>query len=128
MPVRETHAMIAGMSPVRQPGSFVFATLDAAPPEAIATIREVEGLSVLLPTETAAERGLATDMPMAMITLQVNSALDGIGLTAAVSRALTDIDVPCNVVAGHHHDHIFVPEVHADLAIAALRAVAENAA
>lgn len=119
--VRETASMIAGMSPDLQPGTFVFATLDTACPEAIATIREAEGLSVILPLDTARAKGLPTDLPMRMITLRVHSALDGVGLTAAVATALAEAGIPCNMVAGHHHDHAFVPAGRAEEAVTVLR-------
>jgi hypothetical protein len=41
--------------------------------------------------------------------LTVHSSLEAVGLTAAVSRALTDANISCNVVAAYYHDHIFVP-------------------
>jgi len=44
-----------------------------------------------------------------MITLMVHSALDSVGLTAAVTRQLADEGISCNVVAGYFHDHLFVP-------------------
>jgi hypothetical protein len=59
---------------------------------------------------------------MRRITLTVHSALDGIGLTAAVSAELTAAGIPCNVVAALHHDHVFVPAAQAEAALAALRA------
>ncbi len=117
--------MIAGMAPQLQPGTFVFCT--GAPPvhpSAIATVREAEGLSQVLPLHAAQALGLDTSLPMAQITLTVLSALDGVGLTAAVAAALADADIPCNMVAGYHHDHLFVPEALADAALAALRATA----
>jgi hypothetical protein len=55
------------------------------------------------------------------LTLTVWSSLEAVGLTAAFSRALADADIPCNVLAGYHHDHLLVPVDRADEAIAALR-------
>ena len=53
----------------------------------------------------------------------MNSALDGVGLTAAVSGALAAEAIPCNVVAAFHHDHIFVPSGMAERALAVLKAL-----
>ena len=125
--VRDTDEMIRGMAPELQPGVYVFATVDAAPPEAIATMREAEGLSVILPLDVARREGLSTDLPMRQITLRVHSALDGVGLTAAVAAALAGAGIPCNMVAGHHHDHAFVPEGRAGEAVTLLKRLAARA-
>lgn len=125
--VRDSAAMIAAMSPALVPGSFVFCTLDGPThPDAVATMREDEGLSQILPTSVARALGLDTALPLAQITLTVHSALDGIGLTAAVATALAKAGIACNVVAGHHHDHIFVPEASAEAALGALREIASG--
>jgi hypothetical protein len=126
-PVRARAAMIRGMAPVRRDGVFVFATVTeghAARAVAIAAFHEAEGLSVILPLAEARALGLPTDLPMACITLTVQSALDGVGLTAAVSGALAEAGIPCNMVAAFHHDHVFVPEDRAGEALAILTALA----
>jgi uncharacterized protein len=124
-PVRDRAAMIRGMAPVRREGAFVFATVPSAPKGAIATFAEDEGLSVILPVEAAREAGLDVTLPMACITLTIHSALDGVGLTAAVAGALADAGIPCNMVAAFHHDHAFVPEERAEEALPILRALAQ---
>ena len=58
---------------------------------------------------------------MRRIVLQVFSALDGVGLTAAVATALANEGIPCNMIAGYHHDHVFVPSAMAGRAVAVLR-------
>jgi len=63
----------------------------------------------------------------AMITLTVHSSLEAVGLTAAISAALTKQQISANVVAAFYHDHIFVLEGDADRAMAALLAVSEDA-
>ena len=127
--VRETKAMIAGMAPVLRPGRFVFVTGagENLAPQALASFREAEGLSLILAEETARAQGFDTAMAMACITLTVHSALDGIGLTAAVAGALTQAGIPCNMVAAFHHDHVFVPVERAEEAVAVLQAAAEAA-
>ncbi len=123
MAVRDTSAMIAGMEPRRRSGTFVFVTSDdpALVGDAVATMREEEGMSLVLPIDVAQGAGLDVSMPMACLTLSIVSALDGIGLTAAVATALADVDIPCNIIAGHRHDHVFVPEAEAGRALQALR-------
>jgi GNAT superfamily N-acetyltransferase len=129
-PVRDTAAMIAGMAPVLRDGRFVFAeTEDAALlARAFAVVREEEGTTAILPLELAADAGLDTGLSMACITLTVHSALDGVGLTAAVAQALAAAGIPCNVVAGVRHDHLFVPAERAEAALASLRGLSAPAA
>lgn len=119
-PVRDRAAMIAGMSPVLDGTTWVFVQSQdpALVAQALGTFRETEGLTLILP-----EAANAGGLPMARITLQVHSALDGVGLTAAVSGALARADIPCNVVAAFHHDHLFVPEDRAGEAMAILGAL-----
>ena len=133
MTIRDTRAMIAGMSPVLDPVTYAFVTTrdpirarDAAA-VALATFVEEEGLSLILPLSAAQDMAFADPMPMARITLTVHSALDGTGLTAAVATALAAEGIPCNMVAAYHHDHVFVPVESAVTALAVLRARAASA-
>jgi hypothetical protein len=70
------------------------------------TFTEEEGLTVILSQEEADAAGLAYDLATEWITLTVHSALDGVGLTAAVSEALAGAGISCNVAAAAHHDHL----------------------
>lgn len=127
MTVRDTAAMIAGMDPVPDPLPYAFVTAPdpalaaRAAPLARATFAEDEGLSLILPLADAQDLGFADPIPMARITLAVHSALDGTGLTAAVSGALAAAGIPCNMVAAFHHDHVFVPAAMAARALAVLQ-------
>lgn len=113
--VKTARDMIVGMTPRLKQGAFVFIT--AADPvlikelssQAISTFREEEGMSLIVPVEVAEEAGLDAAHPTRCITLNVYSSLEGVGLTAAVSTALGEAGIPCNMVAAYHHDHVFVP-------------------
>ncbi|MEO0389873.1 MAG: ACT domain-containing protein [Pseudomonadota bacterium] len=125
MAIKDTNAMIAGMNPALQPGTWHFCTLAPGDPRlevALAVMREPEGVSAILHSRDAPDGA----MPMAHILLQVTSALDGVGLTAAVSAALAHQQIPCNIVAGHHHDHVFVPQAMAAAALACLQHRAQD--
>ncbi|WP_415921917.1 ACT domain-containing protein [Tateyamaria sp. SN6-1] len=129
MPVSDTHAMIAGMTPVLRPGDWVFCTVanGTIPEDAFAMIREVEGMTLILPLDTAQAAGHDTSVVMRLITLNVFSDLEGIGLTAAVSSALAAAGISCNVVAAYHHDHIFVGAADAARAVTILNQTASAA-
>ncbi|WP_367718742.1 ACT domain-containing protein [Nitratireductor sp. GISD-1A_MAKvit] len=79
------------------------------------------------PSSGADALGFDTEMPMRRITLNVFSALDGVGLTAGVATALAEKNIPCNVIAAFHHDHVFVPEKLADMALSVLQDVQTRA-
>ena len=59
--------------------------------------------------------------PWARVSLTIQSDLAAVGLTAAFARALADHGISANVVAGFHHDHIFVPWASRDKALTALQ-------
>jgi hypothetical protein len=104
------------MRPALQPGVFAFAVWpkDQPWPEGTrASCLEDEGLSLIVPIEAAADGAVA----MRCITLQVHSSLEGVGLTAAVSDALAGADIPANMVAGYHHDHVYIPSDQATYAL-----------
>ncbi len=119
--------MLQGMAPVRRPGAFTFRTISdeaaalAVWPRAVAMFREDEGISLVEPADPDAP------LAMAWITLTVHSALDGVGLTAGVSGALAAAGIACNMIAAHHHDHVFVPVDRAGEASAVLLRLAAGA-
>jgi hypothetical protein len=120
-PVSELAAMLAGMSPQLDARAWYFEVVDGAPPaDAFAVIREDEGVTAIVAGDRAGT-------PFARITLTVHSALEGVGLTAAVSGALAEAGIACNVVAGYHHDHLFVPWEARKQALAVLRRRAAEA-
>jgi len=110
------------MKPILNDGRYVFTTLveDIPSLKPIATIREKEGLSMIITEEDAKEHNLSVSSPMAWISLEVHSDLEAVGLTAAFATALGKTNIACNVVAGAYHDHIFVPYAKKEEAIDAL--------
>lgn len=125
--VRDTRAMLAGMTPVLREGRFVFCATDdvqlaaRARDSALMWFREDEGLAMVLEAGNAASLGFDCGLAMRRIVLEVFSALDGVGLTAAVASALAREGIPCNAVSAYHHDNVFVPERLADNALLVLQ-------
>jgi hypothetical protein len=114
--------MLATMRPVVREGEFVFVSLTKPPDvECLATVVEDEGVTCVVRRATADEQGWPYDFLAGWITLKVHSALAGVGLTAAVSVALAEQDISCNVIAGYFHDHLLVPIDRRDVAIEVLR-------
>jgi uncharacterized protein len=128
--IRDLRRLLAELRPVRQPGSYVFTTVTGPPPAAlrpVMTFTENEGLTLIVAQDAADAAGLPYDLVTAWITLTVSSALDAVGLTAAVAGALAGAGLSCNVVAAVHHDHLFVPEPAAAAALAVLADLAAQA-
>tara|TARA_Y100000996_G_scaffold275663_1_gene217355 strand:- start:38 stop:442 length:405 start_codon:yes stop_codon:yes gene_type:complete len=74
----------------------------------IATIQEKEGTTLVITEERALSDNLEYDTVFKCITLGVHSSLKSVGLINAISKCLSDNDIPCNVISGYFHDHLFI--------------------
>ena len=126
-PISDLAVLIASMRPHLHEGVWAWCARPPGTPmddvEAIASVREAEGLTLVVPEAQALARGWPIAFRSAWITLTVHSDLAAVGLTAAFARALGEAGIACNVIAGVHHDHVFVPVDRADAAMAALGAL-----
>ena len=115
--------MLASLDVQQRPGLFTFVTGDwpGLRQKAQATIQEDEGPTYVVAVGDAVEVGAPVDFIAVWLTLTVWSSLASVGLTAAIASALAEADVPCNVLAGYHHDHLLVPAERADVALRVLR-------
>ena len=106
---RDLAKLLRGMEPVLSPAPYGFAVWagDVLPYAAFATVTEDEGLTVVADLAGMRAAGLISD-PWARISLTVHSDLAAVGLTAAFAGALAEAGISCNVIAGFHHDHLFV--------------------
>jgi len=104
--------LVQQLQPRLNPGVYCFCILPQGVPIPGGTIgyfTEVEGITVIVPIEIAQKTGLVIGFMADWITLNVQSDLAAVGLTAMVSGALAQDGISCNVVAAYHHDHLFVP-------------------
>ena len=127
---RDLARLLRGLRPELHPGRFVFTTVPGPVPAGLApvvTVAEAEGHTLVLAQHEADAAGLGYDYVAGWITLRVTSALDAVGLTAAVASELAQAGLSCNVVAGYHHDHLFVPYDRAAEAVVVLEALARRA-
>jgi uncharacterized protein len=123
--------LLGNMRPQVNPGRYVFSTANAGVPTGVrpvVTVAEGEALTLVVRQEEADAAGLPYEYVAGWITLRIHSALEAIGLTAAVARELADAGLSCNVVAGYYHDHLFVPYERVGDAIGALEALARRSA
>lgn len=121
------NTLVKEMKPVLENTNYVFVTLvgnvlneSIIKLNPIATFREEEGITLVLSEEIAKKNNLDYQVLLQKITLQVHSSLEAVGLTAAISVALTKADISANVIAGYYHDHVFVPKDKAQLALKVL--------
>ncbi|MFC9424684.1 ACT domain-containing protein [Streptomyces sp. NPDC056987] len=118
------------MRPEMNPGSYVFTTGRRHPAGVtlVVTVAEREGLTPVLRQEDAEAAGPGYDYVAWWLVLRVHSALDAVGPTAAVAHELARAGVSCDVVAGFHHDHLFVPYEVADRAMDLLEGLSRGSA
>jgi hypothetical protein len=131
-PVSDLATLLRSLAPELHDGVYVYASVTAerdlgalAP---IVVVREREGVTIVVPEHEAERAGLAVLFRADWITLTVSSDLQAVGLTAAFATALGAAGIPCNVVAGAYHDHVFVPAGRGGDALVALRRLQETAA
>ncbi len=118
---KDLNQLLKSMEPELNAGNYVFCQVEKLGNIDLDTVemffREKEAITLILKKETADLLQLEYSVLMAWITLTVHSSLEAVGLTAAFSKALSDNQISCNVVAAYYHDHIFVNEKDAKKAI-----------
>lgn len=122
---RDLASLLRSMRPVLHAPVYRFATLPAGGRwpvglRPILQFHEAEGITVVVERAAAETVGLPSVFSCRLITLEVHSALDAVGFLAAVTTRLTEHGIGVNPVAAFHHDHLFVPEEHAEAAMRAL--------
>ncbi|MEW6152293.1 MAG: ACT domain-containing protein [Pseudomonadota bacterium] len=127
---RDLAALLKHIEPELRPGIFVFCRLSKSEgiPSALdplLTFREQEGTTLVISQEAAERAGLRYQFVSRLITLTVHSALDAVGLLAAVTSRLAEAGISVNAVSAFYHDHLFVPVDRADEAMAVLLELAK---
>ena len=122
----ELNELLKSMSPEIQDGEYVFCTFTDINMEyrhlkPLATFKESEGLTLIIPLEIAVKEKLSFEGVFKQITLTVHSSLEAVGLTAAVANKLASYEISANVVAAFYHDHVFVQVAKVQQALSALK-------
>lgn len=121
----DLNKLLAGAAPALHETEFVFCsvpreTAEAFAPSAVATFKENEGVTLILPRAVADSAGVEFTYPCRMITLTVHSALAAIGFMAKITASLAEHGISVNPVSAYYHDHLFVPADRAEEALAVL--------
>jgi len=114
---------MTGLSPRRRPGTWVVVADPGGDVPCAATIDEDEGRCLVVPVEAAEANGLPTEPRLAWLTIDAETSVEQVGVTATFSVALAARGIACNVLAGLHHDHLLVPEERAAEAMSILDAL-----
>lgn len=111
--------ILSDLNPVLSSTDYVYIHYpnNSIPDEAIAFFREVEGLSLIVEKQWADARAIPYQLTLSHICINIQTSLELVGLTASLSTALTEANIPCNMVAAFHHDHIFIPSALKDRAL-----------
>ncbi len=122
--ITDLRQLITNMEPILNEGAYIFASvpdITVIPREmTICEVKEKEGMTVVLAKEDAESLGISYEFVAAWITLNIHSALEAVGLTAAFATTLGKHNISCNVIAGYYHDHIFVDVKDKDKAMKVL--------
>ena len=123
--VSDLRELLRHMQPVLNRGVYAYTCVpfdhDLSRLQVLASMREQEGLTLVIEEQQAIMAHLPVLFRAAWISLHVHSDLQAVGLTAAFASALGAVGISCNVIAGAHHDHIFVPLEKAQAAMQALQ-------
>ena len=127
---RNLDKLLQLMAPRVHPETFVFCCFrDFRLPqslEPISTFAEAEGLTAIVPKKQAEALGIGFQFESAMVTLSVHSSLETIGFLARISVAVAAKGIPCNVVSGYFHDHLFVPPAKVAETLTALAGLVDS--
>ena len=117
--------LLKNMKPIHNEGEYVFCCMPHESTIDLQAIhlffKEKEGITVIFEKTYADTHGFSYPSVCAWLTLLIHSSLEAVGLTAAFSNALAEDNIPCNVVAGYYHDHLFVPLEKVEKAIDILK-------
>jgi len=127
---QDLSTLLRHMTPLVHPDVFVFCSFpDFQLPSGwtpVASFREAEGLSAIVPLRDAQAAGVGHQFESRMVTLTIHSALDAVGFLARICTALAAQGIACNAVSAYHHDHLFVPADRLELVLHTLKAIASS--
>ncbi|MHA1587886.1 MAG: ACT domain-containing protein [Candidatus Thorarchaeota archaeon] len=117
--------LLRSMHPRLSEYQFVFCTilpdkLSTLKMEPLFVFREKEGATIIIEKRQADSESLDYDAVWSWISLTVHSSLSAIGFLAAITAKLSENRISVNVVSAYFHDHLFVPQEKASLAMQVL--------
>lgn len=114
----------------RREGVFVYATIPAGQkvPDLplAAMVAEMEGTTIVISRDLALGAGVDYEFEAAWLTITMHTSLEAVGVTASISTVLAMKGIPCNIIAGFHHDHLLVPVTRVADAMAAIELIRDR--
>lgn len=117
--------LLHSMRPKLSESQFVFCNvlpdkLSTLKVEPLFVFREEEGVTIIIEKWQADSESLDYDDVWSWIALTVHSSLSAVGFLAAITAKLSENAISVNVVSAYFHDHLFVPQEKASLAMQVL--------
>ncbi len=125
--------LLANMQPELLESEFVFCSVSPKEFEQlrirpIGWFREAEGITLVIERNIADDEGLDYEFASRMITLNIHSSLEAVGLLAAITSKLAAAGISVNTISAYYHDHLFVPTDRASTVMMLLDELKNDAA
>lgn len=128
---KDLETLLLSMRPKLSERQFVFCNIS---PDKLSTLkmeplfvfREEEGVTIIIEKWHADSESLDYDDVWSWIALTVHSSLSAVGFLAAITNKLSENFISVNVVSAYFHDHLFVPQEKAHLAMQVLDGLQEH--
>ena len=110
--IKDLDILLSNMEPVLDKRDFVFCSFPTFDWDKMRELnpvgffQEKEGMTFILDLKDAIGKDMDCQSVYRLITLNVHSSLDAVGLTAAFSAKLTEKNISANVIAAYYHDHM----------------------
>ena len=122
---KDLETLLRSMNPKLSESQFVFCNisldkLSALKMEPLFVFREKEGVTIIIEKWQADSKSLDYDDVWSWIALTVHSSLSAVGFLATITAKLSENSISVNVVSAYFHDHLFVPQEKARLAMQVL--------
>ncbi|MCK4483775.1 MAG: ACT domain-containing protein [Candidatus Thorarchaeota archaeon] len=122
---KDLETLLRSMSPKLSERQLVFCIIS---PDKLSTLkmeplfvfRDEEGVTIIIEKWQADSESLCYDDVWSWIALTVHSSLSAVGFLAAITAKLSENGISVNVVSAYFHDHLFVPQEKARLAMQVL--------
>jgi len=122
---KDLETLLRSMRPKLSESEFVFCNispdkLSALKMEPLFVFKEEEGVTIIIEKCHADSESLDYDDVWSWIALTIHSSLSAVGFLAAITGKLAENCISVNVVSAYFHDHLFIPQIKARLAMQVL--------